>query len=126
VPSGNKIPGIPDSSTFAEIAWSSEAFTPKSKTQLGTRVALEWQQAGRIFSNDANSDPVEGRNVLNLALSQRWAWNQGLVSLYGRVNNLSDERYVGSVIVNQKDSQFFEAAMPLNWVVGLSLSIPLR
>ncbi len=128
VPSGNKIPGIPESSTFAEIAWSSEAFAPKSKTQLGTRVALEWQQAGRIFVNDANDNKstVEGHNVLNLALSQRWAWNQGLVTLYGRVNNLSDERYVGSVIVNQKDLQFFEPAMPLNWVLGVSLSIPVR
>jgi iron complex outermembrane receptor protein len=126
VPSGNKIPGIPDSSTFAEIAWSSEAFAPKKKAPLGTRVALEWQQAGKIFPDDANSDPVDGHSVFNLALSQRWAWNQGLVTLYGRLNNLSDVRYVGSVIVNQKDSQFFEPAMPQNWVVGLSLNMPLR
>ncbi len=126
VPSGNKIPGIPESSTFAEIAWASEAFAPKSKTQLGTRVALEWQQAGKIFPDDANSDPVEGHSVFNLALSQRWAWNQGLITLYGRINNISDVRYVGSVIVNQKDLQFFEPALPQNWVVGLSLSMPLR
>jgi iron complex outermembrane receptor protein len=127
VSSGNKIPGIPDSSTFAEISWSSEALAPKNKPPLGTRVALEWRQAGKIFYDDANtSPPVEGYNVFNLALSQRWAWDQGLVTLYGRVNNISDVRYVGSVIVNQRDSQFFEPAMPQNWVVGLSLSMPLR
>jgi len=123
---GNKIPGIPQNSTFAELAWSSEAFTPKTRSPLGTRVALEWQQAGRIFANDLNSKWADERSVFNLALSQRWAWNQGLVSLYGRVNNLSDARYDGSVIVNQSVSQFYEPAMPLNWVVGLSLSIPLR
>jgi len=123
---GNKIPGIPQNSTFAELAWSSEAFTPKTRSLLGTRVALEWQQAGRIFANDLNSKWADERSVFNLALSQRWAWNQGLVSLYGRVNNLSDARYDGSVIVNQSVSQFYEPAMPLNWVVGLSLSIPLR
>ncbi len=123
---GNKIPGIPQNSTFAELAWSSETFTPKTKSPLGTRVALEWQQAGRIFANDLNSKWADERSVFNLALSQRWAWNQGLVSLYGRVNNLSDARYDGSVIVNQSASQFYEPAMPLNWVVGLSLSIPLR
>ena len=123
---GNKIPGIPQNSTFAELAWSSEAFTPKTKSPLGVRVALEWQQAGRIFANDLNSKWADERSVFNLALSQRWAWNQGLVSLYGRVNNLSDTRYDGSVIVNQSASQFYEPAMPLNWVVGVSLNIPLR
>ena len=128
IPSGNKIPGIPDSSTFAEIAWASEAFTPKTKSPLGTRVALEWQQAGRIFANDLNTESTDGRSVFNLSLSQRWAWNQSLVTLYGRLNNISDARYVGSVLVNQTATppQSYEPAMPFNWVVGLSLSIPLR
>ena len=128
IPTGNKIPGIPDSSTFAEIAWSSEAFDAKNKSALGTRMALEWQQAGRIFANDLNTESADGRSVFNLALSQRWAWNHGLVTLYGRLNNLSDARYVGSVLVNQTANppQSYEPAMPQNWMLGLSLSMPLR
>ena len=128
IPSGSKIPGIPETSTFAEVAWASQTFTPKTKAPLGTRLALEWQQAGRIFVDDLNdkAPPTDGRSVFNLSLSQRWAWNEGLVTLHGRVNNLSDTRYDGSVIVNQAASQFYEPAMPLNWVVGLSLSVPLR
>jgi len=128
IPSGNKIPGIPESSTFAEIAWTSEVLTPKSKSPLGTRVALEWQQAGRIFANDLNTESAEGRSVFNLALSQRWAWHQGLVTVYGRLNNLSDARYVGSVLVNQTANppQSYEPAMPQNWMLGVSLSMPLR
>ena len=128
IPLGSKIPGIPETSTFAEVAWASQTSTPKTKAPLGTRVALEWQQAGRIFVDDLNdkAPPTDGRSVFNLSLSQRWAWNEGLVTLYGRVNNLSDTRYVGSVIVNQAASQFYEPAMPQNWMVGLSLSVPLR
>jgi iron complex outermembrane receptor protein len=127
IASGNKIPGIPDSSTFAEIAWTSESFT-NNKAALGTRIALEWQQAGRIFANDLNTESADGRSVFNLSLSQRWIWNQGLVSLYGRLNNISDARYVGSVLVNQAASppQSYEPAMPQNWMLGLSLSMPLR
>jgi iron complex outermembrane receptor protein len=127
IASGNKIPGIPDSSTFAEIAWTSESFT-NNKAALGTRIALEWQQAGRIFANDLNTESADGRSVFNLSLSQRWGWNQGLVSLYGRLNNISDARYVGSVLVNQAASppQSYEPAMPQNWMLGLSLSMPLR
>lgn len=128
IPSGNKIPGIPDTSTFAEIAWTSEALTPKTKLPLGTRVGLEWQQAGRIFANDLNSESADGRSVFNLSLSHRWAWNQGLVTLYGRLNNLSDVRYVGSVLVNQTANppQNYEPAMPQNWMAGISLNMPLR
>ena len=87
---------------------------------------MEWQQSGRIFANDLNTESADGRNVFNLALSQRWAWNQALLTLYGRLNNIADERYVGSIIVNQSALQFYEPAMPQNWMVGLSLSVPLR
>ncbi len=128
IASGNKIPGIPDSSNFAEIAWASEAFTNNHKASLGTRVALEWQQVGRIFANDLNTESADGRSVFNLSLSHRWAWNQGLVSLYGRLNNISDARYVGSVLVNQTATppQSYEPAMPQNWMLGLSVNMPMR
>ena len=126
VSAGNKIPGIPQASTFAELAWSSELLSAGKKAPNGTRVALEWQQSGRIFANDLNTESADGRNVFNLALSQRWAWNQALLTLYGRLNNIADERYVGSIIVNQSALQFYEPAMPQNWMAGLSLSIPLR
>jgi iron complex outermembrane receptor protein len=126
VTAGNKIPGIPQGSTFAELAWSSETLTPGSKAPLGTRVAVEWQQAGRIFANDLNTESADGHNTFNLALSQRWSWNQALITLYGRLNNITDERYVGSVIVNQSALQFYEPALPQNWMVGLNLNVPLR
>jgi len=126
VSAGNKIPGIPQGSTFAELAWSSETLTPGSKAPLGTRVAVEWQQAGRIFANDLNTESADGHNTFNLALSQRWSWNQALITLYGRLNNITDERYVGSVIVNQSALQFYEPALPQNWMVGLNLNVPLR
>ena len=126
VTAGNKIPGIPQGSTFAELAWSSEALKPGTKAPLGMRVALEWQQAGRIFANDLNTESADGHNAFNLALSQRWSWNQALITLYGRLNNITDERYVGSVIVNQSALQFYEPALPQNWMVGLSLNVPLR
>ena len=50
------------------------------------------------------------------------------MTLYGRLNNISDARYVGSVLVNQtaKTPQSYEPAMPQNWMAGLNLSIPLR
>ena len=126
VSAGNKIPGIPQASTFAELAWSSEPLSAGKKAPNGSRVALEWQQSGRIFANDLNTESADGRNVFNLALSQRWAWNQALLTLYGRLNNIADERYAGSIIVNQSALQFYEPAMPQNWMAGLSLSVPLR
>lgn len=128
IPSGNKIPGIPQSSTFAEIAWTSEATTTPSNSALGARLALEWQQAGRIYANDLNTESADGRSVFNLAISQRWAWNEGLITLYARINNMSDARYVGSVLVNQTANppQSYEPAMPRNWLLGLSLNMPLR
>jgi iron complex outermembrane receptor protein len=45
--------------------------------------------------------------------------------VYGRLNNVSDEKYVGSVIVNQASNQFYEPGLPSNWTLGLSLNLPI-
>jgi iron complex outermembrane recepter protein len=126
VAAGNKMPGIPQTSLFSELAWSSAAAQPRAAQPApGTRLSVELVHAGRIYANDTNTESADGHTVLNLVASQRWAWRKGSIGLYGRINNATDERYVGSVIVNQSSSQFYEPAMPFNWSAGVSLTLPL-
>ncbi len=127
IASGNKIPGIPLSSVFSEVAWTSaSAQSGRSAAPLGTRLAVEMVQAGRIYANDTNTESADGRTVFNLTASHRWSVGQkGILSLYGRMNNATDERYIGSVIVNQNALQFYEPGLPKNWTVGLGLTLPL-
>ncbi|MDP3827999.1 MAG: TonB-dependent receptor, partial [Polaromonas sp.] len=47
------------------------------------------------------------------------------LTAYARIDNLTDKRYVGSVIVNQAVSQFYEPAPGRNWTLGLRLVVPL-
>ncbi len=118
--SGNKMPGIPQSFLFSELAWTSEA-----AAKQGLRLGLELVQAGRIYANDTNTESADGHTLIYLSASQRWNWAKGSLTAYARVNNVSDERYVGSVIVNQAASQYYEPGLPQNWTLGLSLNLPL-
>ena len=81
--------------------------------------------AGRIYADDLNTASADGRTVFNLSASQRWAVNKAAVTVYARLNNVNDERYVGSVIVNQSSKQFYEPGLPKNWMLGVSVSAPL-
>ncbi len=123
VQAGNKIPGIPETSVFSELAWTSAPLTNGAKAPApGTRLAIEMVQSGRIFANDTNTASVDGHTVFNLSASQRWAVEKAAVSAYLRLNNASDERYVGSVIVNS--AQYIEPGLPRNWMLGMSVTAP--
>ena len=76
-------------------------------------------------STTSSSGSADGHTVLNLSGTQRWAVGSANLALYGRINNASDQRYVGSVIVNQSSAQYYEPALPRNWTVGVSLSVPM-
>jgi iron complex outermembrane receptor protein len=126
VTSGSKLPGIPQTSVFSELAWTSdESQARKGGAALGSRLSVELVQAGRIYANDTNTESADGHTLLNLTATQRWALGKGSFTLYGRLNNVSDERYVGSVIVNQAGNQFYEPGLPRNWTAGISLNVPL-
>ena len=123
---GKQLPGIPQSSLFSELTWTSEA-SSSGKAKGGMRVGLEMVQAGRIYANDSNTESADGHTVFNLSASQRWSLGKGGVTAYARLNNVSDERYVGSVLVNQTANppQSYEPGLPQNWTLGLSLNLPL-
>ena len=118
MPAGNALPGTPDRSVFAELAW-----TPKAAWG-GFHAAAEAVHTGRLFVNDLNDDKAPAATVLNLraGLSQQsgaWRFTQ-LV----RLDNATDRRYAGSVIVNEGTSaafgggRYFEPALPRGGLRG--------
>jgi iron complex outermembrane receptor protein len=123
VANGNKLPGIPQSFLFSELAWTSQAVGAANRG--GLRLGVEMVQAGRIYANDTNTESADGHTIFNLSASQRWSAGKGALTAYARVNNVGDERYVGSVIVNQSSLQFYEPGLPQNWTLGLSLNLPI-
>ena len=124
VDAGKQLPGIPQSFLYSELAWTLSPAAARA-AQPGLRLAAELVQAGRIYANDTNTESADGRTNLNLSASHRWLWDKGNITAYVRVNNVSDERYIGSVIVNQAARQYFEPGLPRNWTAGLSLRLPL-
>lgn len=133
VAEGNKLPGIPQHFVFGELLWASQGMASGRRTaRPGTQVGLEVVSAGRIHVNDSNYDSLaaattraEGYTTLNLRASQAWALGKGLLSAYARLDNVTDQRYVGSVIVNQASSQFYEPAPGFNWTLGVRWVLPL-
>jgi iron complex outermembrane receptor protein len=127
VNAGNRLPGIPQHFLFTELLWSAQALDHAGrKPGLGTQAGAEVVSAGQLYANDSNTASAEGYTTLNLKASQGWpVAGQGSLTAYARLDNVTDQRYVGSVIVNQAASQFYEPAPGYNWTVGLRLTMPL-
>jgi iron complex outermembrane receptor protein len=112
IAAGNRIPGSPRTSLYAELAWAHRPW--------GLETALEFRRVGRIYVDDGNTDAAPGASVVNLRVSLaqkvgRWSLREFL-----RVDNAGDRGYVGSVIVNEGNSRFFEPAPGRTWLLGLN------
>ena len=51
-----------------------------------------------------------------------WTQADWKVRTYVRADNLFDENYIGSVIVNDGNGRFFEPADGMNWSAGFSVT----
>ena len=126
VASGNKLPGIPQSFLFSELLWTQQAAATGQKAlAAGSQAGIELTQAGRLYANDTNTASADGYTTLNLKASHVWALGASRLTTYARIDNVADERYVGSVIVNQAGSQFYEPAPGRNWTLGVRFVMPL-
>lgn len=112
---GNRIPGAPKTTAYAELAWKLPSF--------GLSTALEARYTGEIHVNDTNSDAAEAATVVNwrIALEQKF----GALTLkeFGRIENLGDEKYVGGVNVNANLNRYFAPAPGRNYLLGVSLAV---
>ncbi|HEY8355863.1 MAG TPA: TonB-dependent receptor [Ramlibacter sp.] len=112
VPAGNRIPGIPRVTGYAELGWAHKPW--------GLETALEWRHVGRIATDDRNTDFAAASSVWNARVSLKQAMGRWTLREFVRVDNLADRRYVGSVIVNEGNGRYFEPAPGRNWLVGVN------
>ena len=113
VAAGNRIPGTVGQMAFAELAWRPQALP-------GLVGAVEVVHQSGMAVNDTNTDRTSGYTAFNLrvGLEQRvGAWR---LREFVRVDNVTDRRYVGSVIANDGNGRFFEPAPGRNWTLGIS------
>lgn len=103
VPAGNRIAGTLDQVVYAELAWQPSRLS---------EIALEVRGQGDLPVNDANSDFAGGFAITSLRARQAvdLGPGRGRLDLLARVDNLSDRRVVGTVIVNEANERFFEPA----------------
>jgi iron complex outermembrane receptor protein len=102
VDAGNHLPAVPMNSLYAGLTWS---YTP-----LKFSTTLETQGRARIYADDRNSDAAAGYWVANLRAGFEQETRHWRFSEFARLDNLANRAYVGSVIVNETNSRFFEPA----------------
>ena len=80
---------------------------------LGVRALLE-NQIGRNLGSDLSEWWVSGLAVSYQARSGDIDWTSSL-----RVENISNQRDAGSVIVNEANARFFEPRSPRTWLFSI-------
>ena len=102
VAAGSFLPAVPMNSLYAGLTWT---YTP-----LGFTATLETQGRAKIYVDDRNSDAAAGFWVANVRAGFAQETRSWRFSEYARLDNLANRAYVGSVIVDETNSRFFESA----------------
>jgi iron complex outermembrane receptor protein len=114
VPAGARLPGVPPVVLYAEFAWRPVA--------TGFHAAIEARHSGKLYVNDANTDAASASTVVNLRSGFEHRLGGWRFSEFVRVDNVTDRRYVGSVIVAESRGRYFEPATGRNALVGITAS----
>lgn len=110
VGAGNRVPGVPRADAYAELMWRS--------TNEVFGAAIEARVSDSIMADDRNTDFANGNARLALRMDWRPAKSHGWHGFI-RVDNVFDRQYVGSVIVNEGNSRYFEPGAGRGFTVGV-------
>ncbi|HRK12423.1 MAG TPA: TonB-dependent receptor [Thauera sp.] len=114
IPAGNRLPGIPKLSAYAELAWK-----PIEAVTLAGEVIYR----DKLEVHDRNIDrAAPSYTLFNLRLSaeqQQGPWTFGQLL---RIDNVFDRKHVGSVIVGDSNGRYYEPGPERSWYAGASAS----
>jgi iron complex outermembrane receptor protein len=110
---GHSLPGVPVRQVYAELGWRPTA---------AWQTALEVHHTGHLWADDANSAQAPASTLLAARAAWRHLWGDGwALDAVARVDNLTDQHAIGSVIVNEGNQRYFEPAPGRSLTVSLAL-----
>ena len=110
VPAGNRIPGVPNASFFADLAYRNPT--------LGLTGAFEIVANGSVAVNDFNSQYAAGYTIANLWAGLEQTFGRWRLREFARVNNLFGREYIGAVIVGDANGRYYAPAPTRNALIG--------
>ena len=110
---GNRIPGL-----ARNMGYASFGYQPEQGWYAGSDI----RYMSDIMANDENTAKAPSWTVVGLTTGYKWSYGRMDMDLFGRVDNLFDREYVGSVIVNESNGRYYEPAPGRNYGIGLNLA----
>ncbi len=102
IPAGNYLPAVPENVLYAGLTWRNAA--------TGFVATAETLVRSRIYADDRNTGYAGGYWTENLRAGFEQKSTRWQTSEFVRIENMFNKSYVGSVIVNDANSRFFEPA----------------
>jgi iron complex outermembrane receptor protein len=114
VAAGNRLPGVPKNNVYAQLRWGED---------LGWHASASAQYVSNVAVNDVNSVYAPAYAVAGLDGGYGVELSGFKVNAFLRLNNLLNRRYVGSVIVDDGNSRYFEPGPGFNVLGGFSVAM---
>jgi iron complex outermembrane recepter protein len=108
VPAGARIPGVAEHEGQMRLEWNPGAWS----------TAVEFLAISELNANETGTVAAPGYGLFHVEVGRNWAFGGGELRTFARVENLLDRNYVGSVIVNEGNSRFYEAGPERAVTVG--------
>ncbi|PKG96323.1 TonB-dependent siderophore receptor [Pseudomonas sp. Choline-3u-10] len=109
---GNRIPGIPQQSLFAEVSYDRDDWYARVNVNA----------YGRQYADNANLDRVPGYAVTNARLGWRLQWGDQRWEPYIGIDNLFDRDYYDNLRINDNFSRYYEPAPGRTFYAGAKLT----
>ena len=113
VAAGSRLAGTAPRRLWSELAW---------------RLSPQWSwtvdmlHSGPVAVNDRNTDRAAGYTIWGSSVRWSRQWQQWGAQAFVRLDNLTDRRYAGSVIVNEGNQRYFEPGAGRGMSAGLTVS----
>jgi len=108
--SGNEMASAPRNISDARLNWHAKALN-------GGRIELNWEHLGSYWLDNENTHQYEGHDLYHLRAN--YYLNKQL-ELFGRIHNLSDERYATGASFSQFSGEEFAPGLPRTLYAGVS------